>query len=235
MATYRFLGVLHDDPLGVEPVRHQLVQLRQQYGDPAMVAVEADRDFHFEVVERRPEFRQMLESTLRGAATPLAAGQLLDQCTDTLSFEGQLALELVAQDSVLWLDHGRRGHSGSLMAFRLKLFKDALSAGPQAPLDRPWSVDISNAVAALATISAARRQAALQAPGIQGVDRDERWFNLLEGEALPDANCWIAIICGLAHATQSGGDWTLRQRLIDNNRATAAFYPAAQPPANWYP
>jgi hypothetical protein len=107
-------------------MRQQLLQLRTQYGVPTFIAVEAEENFHLEVVGRRPQFRQMLDWTCRGATTPNVAGEFLDCCAATLSFEAELALEIVEAASVIWLDTGRPGHSGSLMAFRLRIFKDAI-------------------------------------------------------------------------------------------------------------
>jgi len=234
MTTYRFVGGLHDDPLGVDPMRQQLVQLRAQYGIPTFIAVEADAHFHAEVVGRRPEFRQMLDWTLRGAKTPDVAGELLDRCAGTLSFEPELALEVVQPASMIWLDSGRPGHSGSLMAFRLRMFKSAVE-DPNAPADTPWSVNVADAAATLAVISQRRRHAALQGAGIIGQERDQRWFDALHAHVDPDADGWVAILCGFAHATQNGGDWTLRQRLIDDGHPTQAFYHVMQPPDQWIP
>jgi hypothetical protein len=103
------------------------------------------------------------------------------------------------------------------------------------PLDSPWSVDVADATATLAVISQQRRAAAAQAVGILDQDRDQHWYDTLNAHVDPDDAGWVAIICGFAHATQNGGDWTLRQRLIDDGRATEAFYPVMQPPAQWIP
>jgi hypothetical protein len=114
------------------------------------------------------------------------------------------------------------------------MFKSALE-DPNAPADTPWSVNVADGAATLAVISQGRRNAAAQGPGIIGQERDQRWFDALYAHVDPDAHGWVAILCGFAHATQNGGDATLRQRLIDDGRATQAFYPVVQPPPQWIP
>jgi hypothetical protein len=188
----RIAGVNHFDPAGRQKLVDCLLLHAKEFGTPAFIGVEWDKDIFTQVKAQRKKFRQLISNQW-----PELSLETIKALTLSLGYEADSHTEIFPDVKILWLDIGRQASEEVVKNYahdRFTMYKRWLCT----------KVIEKNATTILAEMGKMATDEAGDPPKV-GNERDAKFADLIPRQGTKGVGGWASIIVGKFHAMKYGG------------------------------